>query len=159
MAIAALTTYLILQPDTIRAANTDIACSLVHATLTLGVMEPLQFGHQDSMGEVHLVCRNFSDSITSATVTVELGETQSGYFVLDRDLGGDGIRVRLYADAARTRELALGGGSNSTIQNTITINPKTSTELIIPIYARADLSRKTSAGSYTKAIPVIVTYE
>lgn len=143
-------------------SQTSVRCNLVGANLALGFMDPLQQRYQDGTGEIHLVCQNLSDQIVELSIAIEFGSEPSGGFSLNdrppyRSSERD-IPIRFYADPLRTQELALGGGGRSVILRSLTVFPRVDAELRIPIYARADLTRLTSAGSYQKIIPLVVSY-
>jgi spore coat protein U-like protein len=148
----------IVGASTSYAANTGVACSLTRASLALGTMDPLFFSVHDRTGEIEIRCRNYDATAAEVTLTVQFSETQTGYFMISNIDGSASVYVHLYADPARTQALLIGAEGNSIIQRTLSLTPKHATDIVIPVYARLELSRQTVPGNYQKALAIFISY-
>lgn len=134
-------------------------CRFLNATMSLGVLPPFGTRSVDAVGEIRLSCDNRSDRPRSIRIAIQFLGSEFDRPRPRATLGPEGLGVRLYADAAHTEEIAIGGGSARLLQKSIQLAPLQQIEVIVPVYARVSPEPEIAAGHYFITLPLVISVD
>lgn len=109
------------------------------------------------MGEIRLNCQNLGRHTTEITITAQILDGRlSHQSTAPYTLSSNALGIQFYRDPARTQELAIGGGAGAFLDKRLNIPAGLPAEVVIPVYARIQVTSKTHAGAYLGSFPVVL---
>lgn len=152
---------ILIMTCTLAGANAQgnlVTCQFLSAQITFGTLPPLATGTHDGVGEIRLNCQNLGRHTTEITIAAQILDGRlSHQSTAPHTLSSNDLGIQFYRDPARTQELAVGGGAGTFLDKRVNIPAGLPAEVVIPVYARIQLTSKTYAGAYSGNFPVLLS--
>ena len=133
------------------------SCSVSTSPVNFGAYNPIGGAAGAGVGNVEITCFGTLGVLLSLNVAV--GKGNNGATYNDRKLasGTSRLQYQLYSDAAL--QVVWGDSGSTTVGSTVLLSLLSGTKVNMPVYGTLPANqRSATAGSYSDAISVVVTY-
>ena len=141
-----------LATSSIGAAQVD--CAVAGATLNFGNLDPRTRNAYPGVGEITVVCTNHSRAVRSATLTLALATMEAQGFRLQGRQ--EALAISFYRDALFTDRWGDDRNGATAMRISVEVMPGEQRRLRIPVHARLQAARESTAGTYNAQFPIVL---